>query len=94
MTYSGDAAGVGIQPHRDAAFAGREARGLNVTGRCEFSLWEGCKDDAPTVLLLGPGDAVRFDCKRLHSASPGPGRWAIHTWQRGPKWPARAPGAR
>ena len=87
MTYSGEAA-AGITPHRDAAFASNEARGLNVSGWCDFSIWEERIEDGPTRVRLFPGDLVVFDCKRQHAAEPSPGRWSVNTWKVGPKWRA------
>lgn len=85
VTYSGDATPAGITPHRDAAFTGNEARGLNVSGFCDFEIWEGRNDEPSTLLRLHPGDLTIFDCKRLHAATPGPGRWCVNTWRSKPQ---------
>jgi hypothetical protein len=83
VTHSGDDA-AGIRPHRDAAFAAPIAVGLNLVGRCRFDYWENALD-APrqptTSLMLEPGDVVKFDCKKLHAATPEPGRWNVNLWR-------------
>lgn len=82
VTYSGDVdPAAGISPHRDAAFADNEARGLNVSGFCDFEIWEGRADEPPTLFRLRPGDLITFDCKRQHAATPTPGRWCVNTWR-------------
>lgn len=96
VTYSGDEKPIGITPHRDARYADYEAVGLNVSGTCDFSYWEGRKSfgksrsvvehhphvDPPThSLFLEPGDVIRFNCKNLHSAQPSACRWNINFWR-------------
>jgi hypothetical protein len=86
VTYSGDSEpAAGILPHRDAAFADNEARGLNVSGFCDFEIWEGRADEPSTLFRLHPGDIITFDCKRQHAATPTPGRWCVNTWRSKPQ---------
>lgn len=95
-TYSGDETATGISPHRDAGYADFEAWGLNVSGECLFNYWMGresfgrstnkreldpTKDDPTHSMILSPGDLVRFNCKNLHSASPGIKRWNLNFWR-------------
>jgi hypothetical protein len=98
VTYSGDGdAGTGIHPHRDASYADYEAYGLHLTGECRFDYWMGrpsygfspetrnlnpLQDEPTHRLILQPGDVVRFNCKNIHSATPGPARWNINFWRR------------
>jgi hypothetical protein len=97
VTYSGDGReGQGILPHRDASYADYEAYSLHLTGECRFDYWQGRDSfgagpsrvqhnpavDAPTESkLLAPGQVVRFNCKNVHAAVPGPGRWNINFWK-------------
>lgn len=98
VTYSGDGeAGTGIHPHRDASYADYEAYGLHLTGECRFDYWMGrasygyspetrnlnpLRDEPTHRLILRPGDVVRFNCKNIHGATPGPARWNINFWRR------------
>lgn len=95
VTYSGDDQAIGIGPHRDAAFADFEAFGLHASGEARFDYWMGrpafgfapdarafdpARDDPTHSLVLSPGQVVRFNCKNLHAATPGPGRWGLNFW--------------
>ena len=95
VTYSDEQA-IGITPHRDAKYADYEARGLNVSGTCQFDYWNGRqgfgrspnkqefnpKVDPPThSYQLVPGSVVRFNCKNLHAATPSACRWNINFWR-------------
>jgi hypothetical protein len=96
VTYSGDDHGIGIGPHRDAAFADFEGRGVSLTGQCVFRHWADhtglgrshsgrshTADDTPTTVLdMQPGQVIAFNVKDLHAAEPGPGRWGINFWRR------------
>jgi hypothetical protein len=98
-TYSGDTTGIGIGPHRDASYADYEATSMNVTGESRFSYWEGRhafgyaantrefdpKTDAAThTILQTAGQLIRFNCKNLHAAEPGPKRWSLNFWRQKP----------
>ncbi len=96
VTYSGKENPIGISPHRDASYADYGAMGLNVSGHCLFSYWNdrdsfGKSESTgkwpypghPTcVIALSPGDLVRFNCKNVHSAEPGPDRWNMNFWKK------------
>lgn len=92
----------GIRPHRDAAYASRQAWLLNL-GETTFRIWlphdvapaaalnaargnAGTKYTEWTVPLVG-GELLTFDCKTLHgSHSAAPERWAIGMWRFQDAW--------
>lgn len=78
VTFSAEAA-IGITPHRDASFADREARGLNVTGYCQFSY---SSPGVTETVMLEPGDLIKFDCKNVHGAVPNSNRWGMNFWRK------------
>ena len=96
VTYSGDKTALGIEPHRDAGFAGYEAYSLNVSGECLFRYWNGRESfgaisdthgytaqDPPThVVTLKEGDLAHFNCKNIHAATPSQRRWNINFWKK------------
>jgi hypothetical protein len=75
--YSGDRS-IGIQPHRDASFANREAYGINL-GKCDFTVGD-------RLYKLNAGEVYSFDCKALHSADPSTNRWALNLWTAKSMW--------
>jgi hypothetical protein len=78
--YSGDRS-IGIQPHRDASYANREAYGINL-GRCDFTVGN-------NIYKLNGGEVYSFDCKTLHSADPSTNRWALNLWTAKSMWMAQ-----
>lgn len=96
VTYSGEGdSGNGILPHRDSSYADYEARGLHLSGEAKFDYWNsrqsfGFSQDTgispktsdPThSLILKPGEVMKFNCKNVHSADPGPNRWGLNFWK-------------
>lgn len=95
VTYSGDQEAIGIDPHRDAGYADYEAYGLTVSGESLFRYWEGreafgyapetnrltANDPSTHQIVVKPGMVTRFNCKNIHSAEPGTGRWGLNFWR-------------
>ena len=71
-----------ISWHRDHSFALPIARGINFGAKAKFGYDFHRQSGQKKTINLDSGDALKFDCKHLHSViSHEPGRFSLILWK-------------